>query len=58
MTKKQNSAHHTVITNLQKQLEDKRSEYNRRMAEYSYRKMIKQIVDERLGPEPNYIYSL
>ncbi len=58
MKKTQSLAHHTVITNLQKQLEDKRSEYNRRMAEYSYLKALKQVVDEKLGPEPKYIYNL
>lgn len=61
MTKTQNLAHHTGTINLQKlqkKLEDKRVEYNRRMAEYAYIKALKQVVDEKLGPEPKYIYNL
>lgn len=45
----------TVITNLQKQLEDKQLEYQAKYNFYIYNKAITQTIDENYGKEPKYL---
>lgn len=55
MKKTKDSARHTVITNLQKQLEDKQLEYQAKYNFYIYNKAISQTIDENYGKEPKYL---
>lgn len=55
MKKTKPLAHHTVITNLQKQLEDKQLEYQAKYNFYIYNEAIKKTIDENYGKEPRYL---
>lgn len=44
-----------VVSNLQKQLEEKQLEYQAKYNFYIYNKAIKQTIDENYGVEPKYL---
>ena len=48
----------TVVSNLQKVIDQKRDEYNSKMNlynQYMYKMAISKAIDDRYGPEPKYI---
>jgi len=48
----------TVVSNLQKAIAQKRSEYNSKMNmynQYMYKMTISKTIDERYGVEPKYL---
>jgi len=48
----------TVVSNLQKTIDQKRGEYNSKMNmynKYMYKMAISKAIDDRYGPEPKYL---
>ena len=48
----------TVVSNLQKAIDQKRAEYNSKMNmynQYMYKMAISKTIDERYGVEPKYL---
>jgi uncharacterized protein YfbU (UPF0304 family) len=48
----------TVVSNLQKSIDQKRDEYNSKMNmynKYMYKMAISKAIDDQYGPEPKYL---